>query len=176
MIAGDIAPGLAAPRSGASRAGSDTTPRRGRALVGEADDPACRRDSGDSRSIAGFDADARAVEIARACVVRAGLEGAVEIEQRELADLGPVGSTADAVPGLVAVNPPYGERIGAQGGLGALYRELSERLRADFVGVDAGRDHPRPGTRARDSACVAEKTAPLYNGRILTPGQRVPCS
>ena len=50
-----------------------------------------------------------------------------------VADLPPVEGAGDA-PGLVATNPPYGERIGSRAGLPVLYAELAASLRAGFDG------------------------------------------
>ena len=116
------------------------------------------------------------MEIARACVTRAGLDGFVEIVQHELAELvAPDPRAEESVPGLVAINPPYGERLEARGGLGSLYRELSDRLRSGFGGwmlaVITPDEHLEAGL-----GLSAEQVAPLYNGRILTQARvfRVP--
>jgi 23S rRNA (guanine2445-N2)-methyltransferase / 23S rRNA (guanine2069-N7)-methyltransferase len=166
LIAGGIAPGLTRTSWGFSRwLGHDA--EAWAAVVAEAES---RRADGLTGlpAILGFDSDSRAVEIARACVVRAGLEGAVEIRQQELGQLvGPSVPVGEPAPGLVAINPPYGERISAQGGLGVLYRELSERLRAGFSAWTLAAITPDAGLSA-GLGMTAEKTAPLYNGRILT--------
>ena len=175
MMAGDVAPGLMRQNWGFSRwLGHDAEVWN--ALVTEA---TSRREAGLKRlpTIVGFDSDPRAVEIARGCVRRAGLDGVVEIGQRDLAQLvadpeaAPAGaahpSIGEVPPGLVAANPPYGERIQAQGGLGVLYRQLSQRLRAGFAGWTLAVITPDPGLAA-GLGLVVQKTAALYNGRILT--------
>ncbi len=167
MIACDIAPGLQRVSWGFTRwLGHDA--EAWDAIVAEA---TARRSAGLKRTgvIAGFDADEHAVEIARVCVRRAGLDDVVAIERRALAELtAPGNGEGDAsAPGLVATNPPYGERIQAQGGLGVLYRELSSGLRAGFAGWTLAVITP-DDSLAAGLGLVAEKTAPLYNGRILT--------
>ena len=165
MIARDIAPGLLRTSWGFSRwLGHDA--EAWEALVAEA---TTRREAGLTRTgaIAGFDSDPRAVEIARACVQRAGLDSVVEIGQRALEELVADERDGEPAPGLVAANPPYGERIEAQGGLGVLYRELSARLRAGFAGWTLAVITPDAALEA-GLGLPAEKTVPLYNGRILT--------
>jgi 23S rRNA (guanine2445-N2)-methyltransferase / 23S rRNA (guanine2069-N7)-methyltransferase len=166
MIAGDVAPGLMRTKWGFSRwLGHDH--EAWAAVLGDA---VSRREAGlkNVTAIRGSDADGHAVDIARECVARAGLEGVVEISRRDLAELVADDlDTARPQPGLVAINPPYGERIQAQGGLGVLYRELSERLRAGFPGWTLAVITPDAGLSA-GVALTADKTAPLYNGRILT--------
>jgi len=97
-----------------------------------------RREHGLERlpAIFGYDADSRAVRIALAAVKRAGLAGRVEIEQKDLGAAAPAGD-AGVVPGLVAVNPPYGERLGVIEALHPLYKRLGEVLIAQFSGWKA---------------------------------------
>jgi len=162
MIAGDVAPGLLRTRWGFSRwLGHDA--ESWEALIAEADER-CEAGIGRLGTVAGYDTDPRAIEIARACVSRAGLGGRIEVERRELAELA---APSGAVPGLVALNPPYGERLDARGGLRALYRQLSERLRGGFEAWTLAVITPDADLEA-GLGLRAEKTVPLYNGRILT--------
>jgi 23S rRNA (guanine2445-N2)-methyltransferase / 23S rRNA (guanine2069-N7)-methyltransferase len=138
LIAADIAPGsVARAESGAFGflrwRGHDEGVWR--ALEDEA---AERREAGLARLAAlrrppvflGLDHDPAAVRIAADCVRRAGLEGLVRIERRELAAL----AAPQGPAGLVACNPPYGERLGEGRDLERLYALLGERLRAEFDG------------------------------------------
>lgn len=72
-----------------------------------------------------LDADPRAVEIARRCVLRAGLDAYVRVER---ADVGSLGVPDGAVGGLIATNPPWGERLSERSELPALYAALRSRL------------------------------------------------
>ncbi len=74
-------------------------------------------------AISASDLDAGAIAAARANAARAGVE--VQLEQRALADL-----PARAEPGLLAVNPPYGVRVGEGQDLQRLHRQLGEVLRS----------------------------------------------
>jgi putative N6-adenine-specific DNA methylase len=59
--------------------------------------------------VTGADSDPRAVEIARANLGRAGLEGAVAVTRAVFED-----APAPAGSGFVLMNPPYGKRMGAK--------------------------------------------------------------
>ena len=69
-------------------------------------------------------------ESARANVARIGLGDQIEIVQRELIDTRKPG----VAKGLLAVNPPYGERLGDQRDLTALYGTLGHVAKTYFGG------------------------------------------
>lgn len=81
--------------------------------------------------IAAFDHERTAVRAARANVERAGLAGRVHVERRELAQATP---PAACRTGLVATNPPYGERLAEHHELLPLYLRLGETLKRSFGG------------------------------------------
>ena len=113
--------------------------------------------------IEGWDRDSRAVAAARANVRRAGLEGLVRIERRELEDARP--PRAAGSRGLVAVNPPYGERLEAGSDLPALYRALGRILKERFAGWQAAvlTGHLE---LAKSIGLRASRRNTLYNGTI----------
>ena len=74
-------------------------------------------------AISASDLDAGAIAAARANAARAGVE--LQLDQRALADL-----PAQEGSGLLAMNPPYGVRVGEGQDLQRLHRELGETLRA----------------------------------------------
>lgn len=82
----------------------------------------------------GSDADAGAVRMSGANAERAGIGGVASFLQRDVADL----ERPDGPPGLVIVNPPYGNRIGDKGRIAALYRALGKSLRRSFRGWRVG--------------------------------------
>ncbi|HET6352606.1 MAG TPA: bifunctional 23S rRNA (guanine(2069)-N(7))-methyltransferase RlmK/23S rRNA (guanine(2445)-N(2))-methyltransferase RlmL [Coriobacteriia bacterium] len=124
LAAADIAPGLLNPRRSVERwLGFD----RGAwdRLIDQAHE---RREAGLAKlpPILASDGDPKAIEIARTCIRRAGLEGRITLELRELASFDlPKGGA----PGLVCTNPPWGERLSERSELPALYDVLAARLR-----------------------------------------------
>ncbi len=76
--------------------------------------------------IRGFDEAPEALEAARENVLMARLEGRIELIHKSLEDQP---SPADLPPGLVATNPPYGERLGESSTLRPLYAALGAQLR-----------------------------------------------
>lgn len=171
MIAGDRAPGILR-----SRWGFDRWPAHDaelwHSLLDEADS---RAEDGLAHipPMLGVDIDPRAVEVARGCVARAGLAGAVLIEEADsLAGL----RTKHPGPGLVVFNPPYGERLGESADLAGLYRSLGSRLRESFSGWSAAAivADEAPGFLL---GIPAEHSYPVRNGRIpahVTGGKIVP--
>jgi len=110
--------------------------------------------------IAGSDVDAAAIQIARACAARAGLADAIEFTVRDAREVVPPASTP---LGLMAINPPYGERLGGE--LEALYATVGERARRVFGGWEVA-------VLSSDEALEARIGLPstarieLLNGRI----------
>jgi 23S rRNA (guanine2445-N2)-methyltransferase / 23S rRNA (guanine2069-N7)-methyltransferase len=122
-----------------------------------------RRDAktGTKLPMRGFDRDATAVRAAIENVERAKLRGAIHIERRELHEL-----TNELGPaGLLVTNPPYGERIGDQEQLQALYATLGEKLREHFVGWKAAVFTGNPPL-AKSLGINARRTHTLFNGKI----------
>ncbi len=125
LMAAEIAPGLIRPSHPVQRwLGFDAE-----AWARMVSDAERRREAGLSRLpvISASDHDPRAVDIARRCAARAGLEFLIDIERRDIAELEP---PSDATPGLIATNPPWGERLSDRAELPALYSALGSRLGA----------------------------------------------
>lgn len=115
--------------------------------------------------IVGCDADAAAVRGARINADQAGLGGLVRFEQRDLmGGLHPFPEMEKA-PGLLVVNPPYGERLGEVGQLRPLYAALGESLRNHFVGWKAAVFTGNPDL-AKQMAIRARRRHTLYNGAL----------
>ena len=113
------------------------------------------------RCILGSDNDSEAVRMAIANGAHAGVADWLHIEKRLLSEVArPKGET-----GLVVANPPYGERIGAESGLPALYSELGTVLRERFEGWQAAILTGNPPL-ARNLGIYAKRTHRVFNGTI----------
>ncbi len=90
--------------------------------------------------IAGSDSDERAVQRAQTNAVRAQIDGHVRFQQCDLQYARAMGGHA----GLLVTNPPYGERLGEERALRALYAGLGEVMRTRFAGWKAAVFTGRP--------------------------------
>ena len=114
------------------------------------------------RCLSGFDIDADAVRGALANGDAAGLAAWIHVEKKALA----AQTRPDNAPaGLVVCNPPYGERIGAESGLPALYGELGRVLREEFGGWQAAILTGNPPL-ARHLGVYAKRSHRIFNGPI----------
>ena len=93
---------------------------------------------------------------------RAQLRGFVHFERHELDQLV---KQSDAPTGLLATNPPYGERIGDQERLQALYGMLGQKLREQFQGWKGAVFTGNPPL-AKAIGINARRSHTLFNGRI----------
>jgi 23S rRNA (guanine2445-N2)-methyltransferase / 23S rRNA (guanine2069-N7)-methyltransferase len=159
LIAADIAPGLLRPVFGFERWKQH-----------DADAWAAVRVAAEARRlpglltpgrIRGFDRDPVAIRDAEQNAARAGLEKRLFFQRCELEKL----PAAPAPSGLVAVNPPYGERIGEFDELRSLYALLGERLRADYLGWEAAVFTGNPAL-GRELRIEARRTHRMMNGPI----------
>lgn len=82
----------------------------------------------------GSDSDAGAIRMSRDNAARAGVAAITEFQQLAVSDL----RTPPGPPGLVMVNPPYGDRIGDKSKLQPLYRSLGSILLQHFSGWRIG--------------------------------------
>ncbi len=129
MIAADIAPGIDRPYWGFSGwKGHDTD--LWAALLADARK---RRDKGLATLpvIRGFDASGQAIEAAQDNAAHAGLADYIAFSQRAIKDCA---AAPEGPAGLVAVNPPYGERLGEHEELKSLYKELGDCLKVQYTG------------------------------------------
>jgi 23S rRNA (guanine2445-N2)-methyltransferase / 23S rRNA (guanine2069-N7)-methyltransferase len=169
MMAADVAPGLL--RAGATGFGFGFLRWRAHdkaawdALITEAHE---RRRAGLSRlkaaapcqTIGGSDHDPRAVDVALACVRRAGLQDVVTVRRASLGEL-----RSPAPRGLVVANLPYGERLGRRDEAEALTAALGERLRREFPGWRAALLTGGP-QQARAAGLDIKRETTLRNGPI----------
>jgi 23S rRNA (guanine2445-N2)-methyltransferase / 23S rRNA (guanine2069-N7)-methyltransferase len=160
MLALDIAPGLLRSYFGFIRwRGHDR--ELWQRIVDEA---RARREATAGRRIVlrGYDSDAAAIRAAIENSERAKLRGFVHFERRELEQLV---KQSEAASGLLATNPPYGERIGDQERLQALYATLGQKLREHFQGWKAAVLTGNPPL-AKAIGIHARRSHTLFNGRI----------
>jgi len=159
LIAADIAPGLARPGFGFER-WKQHDPDAWAEVRAAAE---ARRQVGllTPGRIRGFDRDAVAIRDAGQNAARAGLDTRLFFERCELAKL----PAAPAPSGLVAVNPPYGERIGEADELRGLYALLGERLRDGYRGWEAAVFTGNPAL-GRELGINARRTHRMMNGPI----------
>ena len=112
--------------------------------------------------IVGYDTDGRAIKAAWQHARNAGLDKVIHFEKRTLREFSaPAGSNG----GLFVANPPYGERLGAESELPALYNLLGERMAVQCRGWKAAviTSNPQLG---RSIGLRAGKINTLYNGAL----------
>lgn len=81
--------------------------------------------------IVASDRSGRAVAVARENAARAGVDELIDFRQGELADFTP------PAPGVLLLNPPYGERLGDEEALIPLYRQIGDILKQRCTGSTA---------------------------------------
>ncbi len=110
----------------------------------------------------GYDRNAAVLGAAKSNAQAAGLAGFIQLAHRAVAHLEPPPHTA---PGLVIVNPPYGERMGEIEALRSTYRELGDALGRGFAGWRAAliTNHEDLG---RATGLRADRTYTLFNGAL----------
>ena len=159
LIAADMAPGLIRERFGFER-----WLRHDQAAWEKLKDDARSRAAPDKLThgrIRGFDRDPVVLRDATANAARAGLGERVFFQRSELATL----PAAPSREGLVAVNPPYGDRIGETEELRVLYALLGVRLREGYCGWQAAVFTGNPAL-GRELAINARRTHRMMNGPI----------
>ncbi|MEN8200189.1 MAG: bifunctional 23S rRNA (guanine(2069)-N(7))-methyltransferase RlmK/23S rRNA (guanine(2445)-N(2))-methyltransferase RlmL, partial [Thermodesulfobacteriota bacterium] len=132
LIFGDAAPGLSRSYFGFVGWKEHDKPLWSR-LVDEAVE---REEAGLERKwppLLGYDADPRAVAVARKNIENACYEEKIVIKQGQLAQL-----RRPAAKGIMVVNPPYGERLAEQDEAEQLHRALGRICRQELYGWQLG--------------------------------------
>jgi len=80
--------------------------------------------------IKGYDSDNESIQSALKNIAAAGLEGAIHVERRELAQFA-LHQNPDNQAGMIVSNPPYGERLDKDADLIFLYRAIARRIQAN---------------------------------------------
>jgi putative N6-adenine-specific DNA methylase len=111
--------------------------------------------------IQGYDLDPEMVEIARINAKKAGVDHLIHFQARDIADL-----SHRKKYGFIITNPPYGERIGDQKELPALYKTIGERYKA----LDSWSMYLITGFEQAEKYIgkKADKNRKIYNGMIRT--------
>jgi putative N6-adenine-specific DNA methylase len=125
-IAASLNPGRSRQFAFEKLATFDTIAWQGMRVPAARPDPAVR--------FYGSDRDAGAIRMSRDNAERAGVGEFTIFQQLGIEELMP----PDGPPGLVIINPPYGDRIGERSGLPHLYRTLGQVLIARFPGWRVG--------------------------------------
>lgn len=112
--------------------------------------------------IQGFDCNPSAIKAATANIAQAGLSEYITVEHRELSQI--ISTNPDGF-GLVVINPPYGERLGADSNLVELYFRLGCCLKEQFLGWRASVITGNPELGKKLGLRATRKHA-LYNGPI----------
>ena len=110
--------------------------------------------------IHGSDKSGAALQLARKNLAATGLSEAVQLKQMDVLDGGP-----PAESGILVMNPPYGERLGAAEDLAAFYPKLGDALKQRYAGWTAyilSSDMQLP----KLIGLKASKRTPLYNGAL----------
>ncbi|QNE39705.1 hypothetical protein F1C16_09135 [Hymenobacter sp. NBH84] len=112
--------------------------------------------------LAGSDISREYIELARENVDAADLEDFIRLGVRDVAE---AKAPAKEAPGIVIMNPPYGERIGQESEMEALYKTIGDTLKAGFQGYDA---YIFTGNleAAKRIGLKTSRRVPLYNGPI----------
>lgn len=129
MMAADIAPGLDRPAGFGFESWPGHDARAWQALLEEARE---RREAGLARdlpTIVGYDKDHEIVRVARKNAKACGGAPYIRLQQREIREVRPPGE-----PGLVVVNPPYGERLDDREYALQVHRRLGDTLIEHFFG------------------------------------------
>ena len=110
----------------------------------------------------GSDLDPGAIRMSRANAERAGVAGITEFQERAIEDLAaPAGP-----PGLVIINPPYGDRIGERARLQSLYRAMGQTLLTRFSGWRVGLVTNEPALAAATGLPFTLDAPPVLHGGL----------
>ena len=159
LLFGDVAPGLSRPYFG-----FNGWKQHDSALWSRLVDEAVQRENAGMEKkwpvILGYDADPRAVALARNNIEYAGLDDRIVVKQNQLAHL-----RRPAAKGLLVTNPPYGERLAEKEEAEQLHRALGRICRKELPGWHLGifTSNPEFGDRMGMKWDASHR---LYNGPI----------
>jgi putative N6-adenine-specific DNA methylase len=100
--------------------------------------------------------------MSRANATRAGIADLTEFRQCSVSEV----TLPAGPPGLVMVNPPYGDRIGDRKRLSALYRALGQALLTRFIGWRVGLVTNEASLAEATRLPFAPATGPVSHGGL----------
>jgi 23S rRNA (guanine2445-N2)-methyltransferase / 23S rRNA (guanine2069-N7)-methyltransferase len=100
------------------------------------------------------------IAVARENAERAGLAALVSFEHKNITDC-----NAPTKKGLLICNPPYGERLGDEAQLAALYQQIGQVMHDNFQGWQAAFLTSNP-TLAKATGLRSSKQYSLFNGAL----------
>ncbi len=127
--------------------------------------------------IRGADRNRGAIATASANARRAGVGRDLVFDHCDIAQLKPMNAAADAPPGLLCVNPPYGLRIPGSDEAADAHRALGVALREPFAAWNAAVITGEPAL-GQLLGCEASRVHTVWNGAIecrllrFAPGER----
>ena len=124
--------------------------------------PAPARDLQPSLRFCGSDRDGNAIEMSKANAERAGVAHLTNFDKRTISEL----TAPEGMPGLVIVNPPYGERLGSKDPLFKLYKALGQVLRDRFRGWRAGIITSEPSLANATGLKFTLRSPPIPHGGL----------
>lgn len=133
MMAANIAPGLKR-KAWSFAALQDYEPELWATIHAEASVLAKRGIKGLPDHFYGYDSDARVISTAQSNAQRAGLGDVIKFAVQDATTLH---CPASESKGVIVCNPPYGERLGTEPGLIALYTAFGAQLKTQFGGWKA---------------------------------------
>lgn len=110
--------------------------------------------------IVATDIDPKAMEAARENARQAGVEQDIEFKIFDFRE-----TPVPEAPGVVAVNPEYGERLGEAGELGEVYQGLGDFLKQHCAGYRAGIFTANPAL-AKRIGLRPERKVPFFNAKL----------
>ncbi|MDR2214679.1 MAG: bifunctional 23S rRNA (guanine(2069)-N(7))-methyltransferase RlmK/23S rRNA (guanine(2445)-N(2))-methyltransferase RlmL, partial [Nevskiaceae bacterium] len=127
--------------------------------------------------VRGADRNRAAIATAQGNARRAGVSRDLVFLHQDIAQLHPANVNDDAPPGLLCVNPPYGQRITGDEEAAAAHRAIGEALRGPFTHWSAAVITGQP-TLGQLIGVEASRVHTLWNGALecrllrFAPGQR----
>ena len=159
LIAQRMAPGLFNPNKFGFENWADFDPRLWQQVRQEA---LAQRITEPQAYLAGSDIDPHVIEQARRNVAAADLTDCIHLEVADVKDARP---PHNQPPGLLITNPPYGERLGQETEMAALYKTLGDTLKTNFQDYEA---YVFTGNleAAKSVGLKPKRRVPLFNGPI----------